>query len=186
MPDGDPKADCSVIQMKGPAHAPVPRTGKLSTGKVIMDFGDPMPTVTQISDVAKQAANHAGFNLAGIAPVREFDELEYFPEWIAAGNAGEMKYMEARDEHGRLKRASLKTSVPWAKSVIVCAINYNSPQPYSTQAQDPRLGWISRYAWGHEDYHDAVLRRLRTVEAKLKEAVTTSQHAAPSKNNSTG
>src|SRR5712692_8133698 len=145
-----------------------------------------MPTVTQILDFVKRAANHAGFDLAGIAPVRDFGELEYFPEWIAAGNAGEMKYMEARDEHGRLKRASLKTSVPWAKSVIVCAINYNSPQPYSTQAQDPRLGWISRYAWGHEDYHDAVLRRLRTVEAKLKEAVTTSQHAAPSKNNSTG
>ena len=145
-----------------------------------------MPTVTQISDFVKRAANHAGFDLAGIAPVRDFGELEYFPEWIAAGNAGEMKYMEARDEHGRLKRASLKTSVPWAKSVIVCAINCNSPQPYSTQAQDPRLGWISRYAWGHEDYHDAVLRRLRTVEGKLKEAVTTSQHAAPSKNNSTG
>ena len=149
-----------------------------------MDFDDPMPTVTQISDVVKEAANHAGFNLAGIAPVREFDELEYFPEWIAAGNAGEMTYMEARDAQGHLKRASLKNAAPWARSVIVCAINYNTAEPYSTQQNDPQHGWISRYAWGREDYHHAVLRRLRLVEANLREAVTANQHGLPSENHS--
>jgi epoxyqueuosine reductase len=145
-----------------------------------------MSTIPQISDFVKRAASHAGFDLAGIAPVRDFGELEYFPDWIAAGNAGEMKYMAARDDHGRLKRASLKTAIPWSKSVIVCAINYNTPQPYSTQAQDPRLGWISRYAWGREDYHDAVLRRLRAVEANLKEAVTATPHAVLGKSNAAG
>ena len=49
---------------------------------------------------------------------------------------------------------------PGSRSVIVCAINYNSAQPYSTQVDDPQRGWISRYAWGKEDYHDAAMRRL--------------------------
>ncbi len=116
----------------------------------------------------KQAAREAGFELAGVAPVRDFVELGRFPEWIAAGRAGEMKYMEARDETGSLKRASLQSVAPWARSVIVCAMNYNTAQPYSTQAQDPGRGWISRYAWSHEDYHEAVMRRLREIEQKLK------------------
>jgi epoxyqueuosine reductase len=53
--------------------------------------------------------------------------------------------------------------------VIVCAINYNTAHPYSTEVSDPGRGWISRYAWSREDYHDSVLRRLREVEAKLRE-----------------
>ena len=121
----------------------------------------------------KQSVRHAGFDLCGIAPVRDFAELHVFPAWIADGKHGEMKYMEARDETGELKRASLARVAPWARSVVVCAINYNTTHPYSNQAQ-PRTeaasrGWISRYAWGHEDYHDAVLRRLRQIEDELRQ-----------------
>ena len=120
-----------------------------------------------LSQFIKQAAHDAGFELAGIAPVREFAELNYFPEWIAAGHAGEMKYMESRDEAGELKRASLRSAAPWARSVIVCAINYNTAQPYSMQVDDPSRGWISRYAWSNEDYHTVVMRKLREVERAL-------------------
>jgi epoxyqueuosine reductase len=120
--------------------------------------------VSEIAARIKRAAAHAGFDLAGIAPASHHRELEYFPAWISAGHAGEMKYMEARDEEGQLKRASLARVAPWAHSVIVCAINYNVAEPYSTQVQDPTRGWISRYAWSKEDYHDAVLRRLKQVE----------------------
>src|SRR5260370_23509703 len=94
-----------------------------------------------------KAATDAGFDLVGIARVDDAPELEHFPRWIAAGHAGEMKYMEARDELGRLKRASLAHAAPWARSVVVCAINYNTAQPYSTQVTDQDRGWISRYAW---------------------------------------
>ncbi len=128
-----------------------------------------MPSITDITDLVKRAAHDAGFDLAGIAPVRDFKELNYFPEWINAGYAGEMKYLEARDDAGRLKRCSLRIAAPWARSVIVCAINYNTVQPYSTQVNDPQRGWISRYAWGRDDYHDAVLKKLRAVEKKLTE-----------------
>jgi epoxyqueuosine reductase len=124
--------------------------------------------VSAISAFVKQAARDAGFELAGVAPVAEFPELGHFPEWIAAGHAGEMQYLEKRDEAGNLKRASLRSAVPWARSVIVCALNYNTAHPYSTETQDPDRGWISRYAWSKEDYHDAVLRRLRVVEDSLR------------------
>jgi epoxyqueuosine reductase len=124
-----------------------------------------------LSDIAaliKQVAKDAGFELAGIAPVAPFPELSHFPKWISAGHAGEMQYLEKRDEAGNLKRASLRSAVPWAQSVIVCAINYNTAQPYSTHAQNSDRGWISRYAWSKEDYHDAVLRRLHVVEDRLR------------------
>jgi epoxyqueuosine reductase QueG len=94
----------------------------------------------------KQLAREAGFDLCGIAPVREFREVESFPAWIAAEHHGEMRYMEARDDAGELKRGSLARVAPWARSVIVCALNYNTAHPYSTQSADSTRGWISRCA----------------------------------------
>ena len=126
-------------------------------------------TTNGISAVVRQSALEAGFDLAGIAPVTEFAELKRFPEWIASGYAGEMKYLETRDEVGELRRASLKSVFPWARSVIVCAVNYNTAHPYSNQVNTPGHGWISRYAWSREDYHESVLRRLREVETRLRE-----------------
>jgi epoxyqueuosine reductase len=117
----------------------------------------------------KDLAREAGFDLCGVATVRDFGELRAFPDWIANGHHGEMKYMEARDEAGQLKRAALARVAPWARSVIVCAINYNTAQPYSTQTAGSTRGWISRYAWSEEDYHDALMRRLRALENRLRE-----------------
>ncbi len=127
--------------------------------------------MSEVKAVVKRAAEQAGFDLAGIAPATDATELKHFPTWIAEGRAGEMKYMEARDDQGKLKRSSLSSVAPWARSVVVCAINYNTAHPYSTQAHDASRGWISRYAWGREDYHDAVLRRLKQVETALQQAI---------------
>jgi epoxyqueuosine reductase len=129
-----------------------------------------MLSAEQLSAATKQAAQVAGFDLAGIAPVREedFPEIEAFEEWIASGKAGEMAYMEKRTEAGELKRSSAKHSAPWVKSVVVCAINYNTAHPYSVDLHDPAKGWISRYAWGAMDYHDALMPRLREVESAIK------------------
>jgi epoxyqueuosine reductase len=124
--------------------------------------------IRDLTGLVKRASQEAGFDLCGTAPAADAAELKYFPEWIASGYAGEMKYMEARTEHGALKRSSLSQAAPWARSVVVCAINYNTDQPYSTQSEDKSRGWISRYAWGREDYHSAVMRRLREVESALQ------------------
>src|SRR5579864_6740771 len=131
-----------------------------------------MKQIGEITKLVREAAHRAGFELAGIAPIRDFPELNHFPAWIEAGHAGEMKYMEARDEAGQLKRASLQSSAPWARSAIVCAINYNTANPYSTQVNDPARGWISRYAWSREDYHESIMRRLRVIEDRLRNEVS--------------
>jgi epoxyqueuosine reductase len=127
---------------------------------------------SEITATVAQAAREAGFEVSGIAPVQDSTELEYFPQWIAEGHAGEMKYLEGRDEQGRLKRSSLANVAPWAHSVVVCALNYNTAQPYSTQVPEhsdngESRGWISRYAWS-QNYHDVVMKRLRQVESALK------------------
>jgi epoxyqueuosine reductase len=127
--------------------------------------------IRDVKAIVKRAAEEAGFDLAGIAPAADAAEHQHFPDWIAAGRAGEMKYLEARDDQGDLKRASLARVAPWARSVVVCAINYNTENPYSTQVHDSGRGWISRYAWSRDDYHDAVLLRLKRVEDALRLAV---------------
>jgi epoxyqueuosine reductase len=140
----------------------------------VSNTGSALVSTTASSDFPsriKQLASEAGFDLCGIAPVRDFREIEAFPAWIAAERHGEMRYLEGRDENGDLKRASLARVAPWARSVIVCAVNYNTAQPYSTEANDPSRGWISRYAWGREDYHDSVLRRLRQLEGQVQREI---------------
>jgi epoxyqueuosine reductase len=128
-------------------------------------------SLDNLKAIVKRAADKAGFDLAGVAPAADAAELQHFPRWIAAGHAGEMKYMAALDDHGDLKRGSLNRVAPWARSVVVCAINYNTANPYSTEGHEPSRGWISRYAWSREDYHDAVRRRLKRVEAALHQAM---------------
>lgn len=155
----------------------------LRTGNQINDNKVSVLSREQISQAAKQAAIQAGFDLAGIAPVREedFPELEAFEQWIAEGHAGEMKYMEKRTEAGSLQRTSAKNTAPWSRSVIVCAMNYNTGPPYSTKVIDPRRGWISRYAWGASDYHDALMPRLRQVEAAIAELARQHDHPLESR-----
>jgi len=135
-----------------------------------MTISSKVMQASEISEFIRQAAHDAGFEVSGIAQLSDHPELAHFPEWVDAGHAGDMKYLESRDDSGQLKRAFPGETFHWARSVIVCAINYNTPVPYSIHEHDPSAGWISRYAWGKEDYHDAVLRRLRLVEDALRTA----------------
>src|SRR5580704_9100417 len=95
-----------------------------------------------IDDLVASVAREAGFSKAGIAPVppagdpSDYPELAYFENWIDDGNAGEMEYLKRRDQDNRLLRSSLRIAIPWARSVIVCAANYNADAPRST---DPTL-----------------------------------------------
>ncbi len=138
-----------------------------------------MSTYLNISSEIKRLALDAGFDLAGVASAADTAEHEFFPQWIANGHAGEMHYLEARNDFGELKRASLTSAVPWARSVVVCALNYNTDRPYSTHAGTTTQGWISRYAWTQRDYHDVVLARLRHLESGLIELCRQSDVATP-------
>ncbi|SRR5579884_106147 len=119
----------------------------------------------------KEAALAAGFDRIGVAPASdpEMRELERFADWVDAGYAGEMEYLKRRNESGKYKRSALEEALPWAKSVIVVAINYNPAAPKSSEPAARTQGWISRYALSPRDYHDIVLGALRKVEATLVE-----------------
>src|SRR5215472_8936487 len=114
-----------------------------------------------------ERARAIGFELCGVTAAEKFPELQRFPEWLDRGYAGEMKYL--RDPR-RLDPQSAMHSV---RSLIVCALNYNSGLPYSTNAaaqqrdRKPR-GWISRYAWG-DDYHQVLWSKLNAIVGAMKQ-----------------
>ena len=70
----------------------------------------------------------------------------------------------------------MNAAMPAARSVIVCAMNYNTAKPYSIEAaasvaargdgEAPR-GWISRYAWG-DDYHEILGAKLDSLTAAIR------------------
>jgi epoxyqueuosine reductase len=138
-----------------------------------------------IQDLIATLAREAGFAKAGIAPVppagdpSDYPELHYVEDWIEDGRAGEMEYLKRRDQDNLLLRSSLRVAVPWARSVIVCAANYNADAPKSIDPAPPDSAWIARYAWtgswtGFDhpeakpsDYHDVLLTRLKKLEQSL-------------------
>ncbi len=142
------------------------------------------------------AALAAGFDLAGLAEVPDPEspaaqgEARRFAEWVGSGAAGEMEWLKRRDAAGELVRGDLRRSIPWARSVLVCAVNYNVDAPRSTDPAPVGTGWIARYAWSGRggagmarnstdgeptpemagsDYHEELLPRLRTVAGCLEE-----------------
>lgn len=134
----------------------------------------------------RERAAEAGFDTAGVAPVYGSEsspgrvDAERFADWVEAGRAGEMEYLKRRNENGVLLRSGVEVAMPWARSVVVCAVNYNGDGPLSIEPAGEETGWIARYAWsgrrpegGEElvpsDYHDEMLGRLRRVEAALHE-----------------
>ena len=112
------------------------------------------------SDQIKEKAHELGFELAGVAPVGSSPESEFYPEWLRRGYAGEMGYLE-RHAEDRIDPTRLLAG---ARTVIVCALNYETDQPLTRF--DKARAWVSRYAWG-DDYHDVLTARLRQMSGWL-------------------
>ena len=111
-------------------------------------------------------ARALGFDLCGVVRPEKFPELARTTEWLARGYAGEMKYLCDP------RRVDAEVVLPGVRSVIVCALNYNSAPPRSTEAipadASRERGWISRYAWG-KDYHDVLQEKLQALQGALSE-----------------
>jgi epoxyqueuosine reductase len=114
-----------------------------------------------------------GFDLCGVAPAADFPELSRFDEWLERGFAGEMHYLQ--DSRRRSPTLAMRN----ARSVIACALNYNTAFPASTDPPAPAhpaapaggpqagpQGWISRYAWG-DDYHKVLGEKLGVLIERL-------------------
>jgi epoxyqueuosine reductase len=134
-------------------------------------------------ELARQVALAAGFTEAGLVAIpyaAEARDAERFRGWVSKGGAGTMHYLERRTEDGQLARERVAAPFPWARSALVCFASYHYPfAPLSSKTQDPRSGWIARYAWSSRvdergerrpsDYHKVLLKRLREVEERLHE-----------------
>ena len=132
--------------------------------------------LSPLFQLVQRAATEAGFDRIGVAPAwdPEMRELEHFASWVDAGYAGEMEYLKRRNDSGEYKRSSLEQALPWAKSVIVAAMNYNTAVPKSTEPGESTKGWISRYALSPHDYHDTVLGALRRIESAFTDHIRAS------------
>jgi epoxyqueuosine reductase len=118
---------------------------------------------TSLTDRVKSFARDLGCELVGVAPVAHFKELDFYPQWLQAGYAGEMHYLK-RQLPARLDPRQI---MPDAQSVIVIGVVYHTPAPLSTEIDDPNRGWISRYAWG-EDYHEVLREKLAALHRFLE------------------
>ena len=124
------------------------------------------PPSKDLSDQIRLQARELGFELVGIVPATPLhSEQERLREWLARGYHGEMSWM-ARDPEKRTEPVKI---FPAARSVIVVALNYYTPEQHSSS---PDTGKVSRYAWG-DDYHDVVGNKLRDLLSWIQVRVPT-------------
>ncbi len=121
----------------------------------------------RLAKLAKELAVQCGFELAGIAPALPLAEAAWYREWLQRGYAGRMTYLEG---HRAEVRSDPRQLLPTARSILCLGKLYNGPEPYSTEFDEPGLGWISRYAWGR-DYHDVIRSALKELVQRLGAAI---------------
>jgi epoxyqueuosine reductase len=113
-------------------------------------------------------AREVGFDSCRIAKCDPPPHASEFRDWLRAGAAGEMDYMQRGEE----KRCDPEKVLPGARSVIVLALNYwqGSPKAAETAAatENGARGRIARYAWG-DDYHDVVASKLDKIDMFLRD-----------------
>jgi epoxyqueuosine reductase len=115
--------------------------------------------------LVRSHAREAGFDETRIAAVAAPAVLSHLKRWVELGRAGSMDYLTEQAD----RRSDLTVAFPWARTVVVAALQYDTPHPYSTEAPAD-AAWIARYAWG-DDYHAVVRARLEALRRSLLEAL---------------
>jgi epoxyqueuosine reductase len=98
----------------------------------------------------------------------KFPELAHTQEWLDRGYAGEMRYLHDP------RRTDPQSAMHGIRSVVVCAVNYNTAHAKSTDMSaetsddDGPRGWVSRYAWG-SDYHEVLRNKLEVLAECLRD-----------------
>ncbi len=110
----------------------------------------------------KRRAAELGFSLCGVCPAVSPPGAARLDDWLAAGYAGQMRYLADRRDAYNHPRGVLDG----ARSVVMLAMNYRTAEPAMPRAGEGR---VSRYAWGDADYHDVIRTRLNELAAFLQE-----------------
>jgi epoxyqueuosine reductase len=111
-----------------------------------------------------EGARALGFDSCRIARADAPRHAREFQEWLQAGSAGEMQWME----RGAEKRCDPQQVLPGVQSIIVVALNYWQGAEARAGEHDGARGRIARYAWG-DDYHELILAKLGQLNALLTE-----------------
>ena len=118
----------------------------------------------------KKHAKELGFDLVGIASAETSNYASYLREWLDAGKAGEMAYLNKRFD----ERVDPQTYLPGARSVICVAMNYHVPLEAPPAGVNGR---VARYALG-EDYHDLLKSKLHALADAIREIAPEAQTRA--------
>ncbi|GHB93710.1 tRNA epoxyqueuosine(34) reductase QueG [Cerasicoccus arenae] len=105
----------------------------------------------------QELAQAEGFDAFGVAPLEAELRREYYLQWIAEGQHGEMSWLERNNE----RRLAPENIIPEARSIICLGLNYYQPEP-------ERRGRIAKYALG-ADYHKTVLQKLKRLCRVMRE-----------------
>jgi epoxyqueuosine reductase len=116
-------------------------------------------------DVVAAAARAAGFPLVGCVPIGPLPGAAFVRDWLAAGRAGDMGYLERRAEI----RLDPRRQFAWARSLVCVGFPYRPPAPPPVDWRTRLRGRMAAYTVGR-DYHRHVrerLDRLAEVLARL-------------------
>jgi epoxyqueuosine reductase len=80
-----------------------------------------------LSATVKQRAFEVGFDMAGVAPLSAWKDLEFARAWVEGGFGGEMRYLQ------NPKRDDPRHILPSVKSVVCVGLVYNTRLPYSIE-----------------------------------------------------
>ena len=112
------------------------------------------------SALARKHATDLRFDLVGIAPAVTPPGYPHFLDWLDAGRAAGMDYMQRHAEARRHPRHVLET----VRSIVMVGLSYNPAEP--DPPASPRTGKVARYARGR-DYHKVLWKRLGMLADRL-------------------
>jgi epoxyqueuosine reductase len=128
-----------------------------------------------------EKARELGFAECRFAPADVPTHAQEFRDWLEAGKAGEMGWLERNAD----RRTDPQLVLPGAKTIVVLAMTYwqggenfrfkNADLRLDAEAEEASeilnlksaMGRIARYAWG-DDYHDLIEKRLRAFDDFLR------------------
>jgi epoxyqueuosine reductase len=105
----------------------------------------------------QEIARDCGFELSGVALAAPVSDAETFLEWVAAGMAGNMRYLT---DHRAEMRRDPRTLLPAARSIICVGKVYKQPEP---------APHIAQYAMTR-DYHEVMKANLERLASRMQEA----------------
>ena len=111
----------------------------------------------KLTQSIKSEANRLGFDLVGVCPAVTPEGFGQFLQWLEAGYAGEMLYLEERKEAYRHPQSVL----PGVTSLVMLGVHYQTQAPAESGSG---TGRIARYAWGRGDYHDVIHAKLKQLK----------------------